>query len=106
MDGDDDDFGGFDEGGAEKQYIYMELTSTANFRDIDIDAMLEQTTMDDFMRGLKKKGYDGQKVSVAQASEDVVTAILRGEMPGLDEKEKVEASEKRRKLVFDQTDEA
>ena len=59
MDGDDEPFGGFDEGGAEKQYIYMELTSTANFRDIDIDAMLEQTTMDDFMRGLKKKGYDG-----------------------------------------------
>lgn len=33
-------------------YIYMELESTASFKDIDIDKMLEHTTMDDFMRGL------------------------------------------------------
>lgn len=105
MDGDDEPFEGFDDGGAEKQYIYMELTSTANFRDIDIDAMLEQTTMEDFMRGLKKKGYDGQKVTVAQASEDVVTSILRGEMPGLQEKEQMEANERKRRLVFDEEEE-
>lgn len=30
----------------------MELKSTASFKDIDIDAMLEHTTFDDFMRGL------------------------------------------------------
>ena len=34
------------------QYLYMELKSTASFKDIDIDAMLEHTTFDDFMRGL------------------------------------------------------
>lgn len=30
----------------------MELKSTASFKDVDIDAMLEHTTFDDFMRGL------------------------------------------------------
>jgi len=30
----------------------MELQSTSSFKDIDIDAMLEHTTLEDFMRGL------------------------------------------------------
>jgi len=30
----------------------MELKSTASFKDVDIDAMLEHTSFDDFMRGL------------------------------------------------------
>lgn len=30
----------------------MELKSTASFKDVDVDAMLEHTTFDDFMRGL------------------------------------------------------
>jgi hypothetical protein len=30
----------------------MELKSTSSFRDIDIDKMLEHTSLDDFMRGL------------------------------------------------------
>jgi len=30
----------------------MELKSTASFKDVDIDSMLEHTTFDDFMRGL------------------------------------------------------
>jgi len=30
----------------------MELKSTASFKDIDIDAMLEHTTFDEFMKGL------------------------------------------------------
>lgn len=33
-------------------YIYMELQSTSSFKDIDIDKMLEHTTLDDFMKGL------------------------------------------------------
>ena len=33
-------------------YLFMELTSTSSFKDIDIDKMLEHTTLDDFMRGL------------------------------------------------------
>ena len=35
-----------------QQYLYMELKSTASFKDVDIDAMLEHTTFDEFMRGL------------------------------------------------------
>ena len=34
------------------QYLYMELKSTASFKDVDIDSMLEHTTFDDFMQGL------------------------------------------------------
>lgn len=34
------------------QYLYMELKSTSTFKDIDIDAMLEHTTFDEFMAGL------------------------------------------------------
>ena len=30
----------------------MELKSTSSFQDVDIDAMLEYTTFDDFMRGM------------------------------------------------------
>jgi hypothetical protein len=39
-------------------YIYMELESTASFQDIDIDKMLEHTTLDDFMRGLYTDNKD------------------------------------------------
>ena len=35
------------------EFLFMELKSTTSFgRDIDIDAMLEHTTFDDFMKGL------------------------------------------------------
>lgn len=52
----------------------MELKSTSSFKDIDIDAMLEHTTLDEFMRGLyiNKKGgidataEDGQQVDVSK----------------------------------------
>jgi hypothetical protein len=30
----------------------MELKSTASFKDVDIDTMLEHTTFDEFMKGL------------------------------------------------------
>lgn len=33
-------------------YLYMELQSTAMFKDVDIDKMLQHTTLDDFLRGL------------------------------------------------------
>ena len=34
------------------QFLYMELKSTTSFKDVDIDAMLEHTTFEDFMKGL------------------------------------------------------
>ena len=33
-------------------YLYMELRSTASFKDVDIDAMVEMTTLDQFMSGI------------------------------------------------------
>ena len=34
------------------QYLYMELESTAAFKNVDIDAMLEHTSIEQFMHGL------------------------------------------------------
>ena len=34
------------------EYLHMELKSTSTFKDIDIDAMLEHTSFDEFMQGL------------------------------------------------------
>lgn len=46
-----------------KQYIYMELESTAGgFADIDIDAMFNSSSVDDFIRGISRKGtFSGDK---------------------------------------------
>ena len=33
-------------------FVKMELQSTVSFREIDIDKMLEHTTLDEFLRGL------------------------------------------------------
>lgn len=51
----------FDDESDRASYLFMELTSTSSFRDIDIDAMLEHTTMDDFMKGLYQKGDTGMQ---------------------------------------------
>jgi hypothetical protein len=42
----------------------MELKSTSSFKDIDVDAMLEHTTFDDFMKGLY-----ASKVSAIESTE-------------------------------------
>jgi hypothetical protein len=39
-------------------HIYMELQSTVAFKEIDIDQMLQHTTMDDFLRGLYVRAVD------------------------------------------------
>lgn len=59
----------------------MELESTSSFKDIDIDKMLEHTTMDDFMRGL----YTNQTETETKADKNlnVMSAIMTGR--GLDE---------------------
>jgi hypothetical protein len=33
-------------------YLMLEMTSTVSFKEIDIDKMLEHTTLDDFLKGL------------------------------------------------------
>jgi len=47
-----EDEGAESDGEAQPEYIFMELKSTTSFKDIDIDAMLEHTTFDEFMKGL------------------------------------------------------
>ena len=45
----------------------MELKSTASFKDVDIDAMLEHTTFDEFMRGLyNSRVLQRQQTATAQ----------------------------------------
>lgn len=41
-----------------QNYIYMELQSTVAFKEVDIDQMLQHTTLDDFLRGLYVKAVD------------------------------------------------
>ena len=36
------------------EHLYMELKSTATFKDIDIDALVETTSFDEFMSNLMK----------------------------------------------------
>jgi hypothetical protein len=51
--GDDD----VDEEDPSKQYIYMELESTMGaLADVDIDAMFNSTSVDDFMRQISRRG--------------------------------------------------
>ena len=33
-------------------HLFMELRSTATFKDVDVDAMVEATTFDEFMSGI------------------------------------------------------
>ena len=46
-----------------KQYIYMELEGTQGaLADVDIDAMFNSTSVEDFMRNIAKKGsFSGDK---------------------------------------------
>lgn len=46
---DDSDAEDEDEG---PSYLMIELTSTVAFKEVDIDKMLEHTTLDDFLKGL------------------------------------------------------
>lgn len=48
---DDDDFEDDDMDGRQNN-VFMEIQSTVSFREIDIDKMLEHTTLDDFLKGL------------------------------------------------------
>jgi hypothetical protein len=67
----------------------MELTSTSSFKDIDIDRMLEHTTLDDFMRGLYSSGKPEPAAKSAPSSSarksqaNVLGALMSGR--GLEE---------------------
>ena len=67
-DEDEDEFEG------KSNYVYMELQSTVSFREIDIDKMLEHTTLDDFLRGLYVNSL-GQSVQ-RQSQQDKIMSML------------------------------
>lgn len=46
-------------------HLYMELRSTATFKDVDVDAMVEATTFDEFMGGI----FSGRRDRSAPAGE-------------------------------------
>ena len=71
----------FDEDSDRASYLYMELESTASFKDIDIDKMLQHTTLDDFMRGLYTTAKTGESYHEEKAK-NVMGALLTGK--GLD----------------------
>ena len=60
---DDSDVEDLDED-SRPQFLQLVLKSTVQFREIDIDKMLEHTTLDDFVRGL----YLNQGISQASVS--------------------------------------
>lgn len=69
------------------QYLYMELKSTASFKDVDIDSMLEHTTFDDFMRGLYlNKVASTSKTGPATAGGNPFDQMMKQVMSGEEEK--------------------
>ena len=66
----------------------MELESTSSFKDIDIDKMLEHTTMDDFMRGLYSSQTDTD--NKPDKSTQVMSALMTGK--GLEEMNKKQSA--------------
>lgn len=71
-----DDEGEFLEG--LQNYIYMELQSTVAFKEIDIDQMLQHTTLDDFLRGLYVKAVDSGSSAGKLSHHDKLMAQLMG----------------------------
>lgn len=47
-------------------HIYMELQSTVAFKEVDIDQMLQHTSMDDFLRGLYVRATKSEGVASGQ----------------------------------------
>lgn len=63
-------------------YLYMELKSTSSFRDIDIDKMLEHTSLDDFMRGLYVNKAGQARVDLPKAQKKDKQGGLLGMLTG------------------------
>lgn len=62
-----------------QNYIYMELQSTVAFKEVDIDQMLQHTTLDDFLRGLYVKAVDSGPSTAGKLSHhDKLMAQLMG----------------------------
>jgi len=73
----------FDDDSDRASYLFMELESTTSFRDIDIDKMLEHTTLDDFMKGLYSSAEKTTTTYKEDKNQNVMSALMTGR--GLDE---------------------
>ena len=65
-----------------RSYIYMELESTSSFKDIDIDKMLEHTSMEDFMRGLYVTGIEKSQAIKSSSAGDQTKQVMAALMTG------------------------
>lgn len=66
---DDSDLEG--DGDERPQYLEVELLSTVSFKEIDIDKMLEHTTLDDFLKGLSNKNFGQQSADPSKVGQPV-----------------------------------
>ena len=68
-------------------YLYMELQSTSSFKDIDIDKMLEHTTLDDFMKGLYQSGADAKDAAKKKQKTSLLGQLMSGNIDEFEEDE-------------------
>ena len=67
-----------------KQYIYMELESTQGvLADIDFESMFNSTNVEDFMRGISRRGtFSGDKnvpkTKTTADAMDMISTIMQG----------------------------
>ena len=82
-----------------KQYIYMELESTQGaLADVDIDAMFNTTSVEEFMRGLSRRGTFAADEKVSkQASKKDAMELLDEIMQGKSMQDTSSASQTDRK---------
>jgi hypothetical protein len=59
-------------------YVFMELQSTVAFKEIDIDEMLQHTSLDDFLRGLYVKAVEAPGTQTRQTQHDKLLSQLMG----------------------------
>ena len=85
----------FEEDDPSKQYIYMELESTQGaLADVDIDAMFNSGSVEDFMHTLSRRGTFSKDANVPRRkasadAKDMISSIMSGQGlgdAGLDDK--------------------
>lgn len=62
-----------------KEFVKMELQSTVAFRQIDIDKMLDHTTLDDFLKGLYISAISDNIPGKMSHQEKLMNMLMGGE---------------------------
>ena len=101
-DDDDEDFDGDDKDRSHysgSKYLMLELESLINFQRFDIDKMVEHTTIDDFIKGLKIQ----QGMSLQERFEDISESVQTGKPKRsmkFEEEEALSEDKKLKELAF------